>query len=53
MKYKGIATREIAFPIGGIGTGCISLAGNGRLVDWEIYNKPAKETENAYTHFAV
>lgn len=53
MKYKGMATREIAFPIGGIGSGCISLAGYGRLVDWEIYNRPAKETENFYTHFAV
>lgn len=29
-------------PIGGIGTGTISLAGRGALVDWEIRNRPAK-----------
>nr|WP_179390497.1 GH116 family glycosyl-hydrolase [Psychromicrobium silvestre] len=29
-------------PIGGIGTGCISLSGTGQLVDWELFNRPAK-----------
>lgn len=53
MKYKGKNIREISFPVGGIGTGCIGLAGNGRLIDWEIYNRPAKASENFYTHFAV
>ncbi len=33
---------EVAFPLGGLGTGCISLSGWGHLVDWEIRNRPAK-----------
>jgi len=28
--YRGSKTNEISFPLGGIGTGCIGLAGNGR-----------------------
>ena len=28
--------KEISFPMGGIGTDCIGLSGNGTLVDWEI-----------------
>ncbi len=33
---------KIALPIGGIGTGTISLGGRGNLQDWEIVNRPAK-----------
>ncbi|MBT5873627.1 MAG: hypothetical protein HOH43_09425 [Candidatus Latescibacteria bacterium] len=33
---------KIALPIGGIGTGTISLGGRGDLRDWEIVNRPAK-----------
>jgi len=51
--YKGNKTREISFPIGGIGTGCIGLAGNGRLIDWEIFNRPNKGGINGISHFAV
>jgi len=29
-------------PIGGIGTGTVSLSGRGALRDWEIVNRPAK-----------
>lgn len=29
-------------PLGGIGTGTISLSGRGGLVDWEIFNEPSK-----------
>lgn len=46
-------TKNISFPIGGIGTGCIGLSGNGELIDWEIYNRPNKNTRNGYSHFAV
>lgn len=40
--YRGDHLREIAFPLGGIGTGCVSLDGRGGLRDWEIYNRPNK-----------
>ena len=53
MTYTGEYTREIVFPLGGIGTGSIGLSGNGRLVDWEIYNHPDKGSVNGYSHFAV
>lgn len=53
MKYTGENLREISFPLGGIGTGCIGFAGNGRLIDWEIFNHPNKGSLNGYTHIAV
>ncbi len=34
--------QKIALPIGGIGTGTVSLSGRGSLVDWEIMNRPGK-----------
>ena len=51
--YQGAKTREISFPLGGLGTGCIGLSGDGRLVDWEIFNKPNKGVINGYSHFAI
>src|SRR5690606_17248670 len=51
--YEGERTREISFPLGGIGTGSIGLSGAGRLVDWEILNRPAKGITNGISHFAV
>ncbi len=51
--YKKQYTKEISFPIGGIGTGSIGFGGNGRLHDWEIFNRPAKGSLNGYSHFAV
>ena len=50
MIYKG---KNISFPLGGIGTGCIGLGGNGELKDWEIFNRPNKCTRNGYSHFAI
>ncbi|MFN2230534.1 MAG: GH116 family glycosyl-hydrolase [Anaerolineae bacterium] len=38
--YEGAQLAEIAFPIGGIGTGSVSLSGTGALRDWEIFNRP-------------
>ncbi|GLX67730.1 GH116 family glycosyl-hydrolase [Paenibacillus glycanilyticus] len=52
-SYKGAKTREISFPLGGIGSGSIGLAGNGRLIDWEIFNRPNKKSFNGFSHFAV
>lgn len=53
MEYTGRKTARIKFPLGGIGTGCIALAGNGSLLDWEIFNRPNKNTYNGFSHFAV
>ncbi|MCC7408690.1 MAG: hypothetical protein IT442_11510, partial [Phycisphaeraceae bacterium] len=44
VTYRGPQLREVAFPLGGIGAGCVSLEGRGSLRDWEIYNRPAKGT---------
>lgn len=53
MRYTGDFTREISFPLGGIGTGSIGLDGSGRLIDWEIFNRPSKGSINGYSHFAI
>ncbi len=51
--YRNEKTNQISFPLGGIGTGCIGLAGNGRLIDWEIFNRPNKGGVNGFSHFAI
>lgn len=51
--YKGEKTKEIVFPLGGIGTGSIGLCGNGVLADFEIFNRPNKGSFNGMTFFAV
>ncbi len=53
MLYTGRQTAEISFPLGGIGTGCVGLGGNGRLRDWEIFGKPNKGSEFGFSHFAI
>ena len=40
--YDAAHLRRIALPLGGIGTGTVSLGGKGDLRDWEIMNRPAK-----------
>jgi len=51
--YQNEKTSQISFPLGGIGTGSIGLAGNGRLIDWEIFNRPSKGSVNGFSHFAI
>ena len=53
MKYIGDFTKEISFPLGGIGTGSVGISGSGRLIDWEIFNRPSKGSINSYSHFAI
>ena len=40
--YEGEFLDRVKMPLGGIGTGTISLAGNGALVDWELQGAPNK-----------
>ncbi|MBM3211870.1 hypothetical protein FJZ33_06615, partial [Candidatus Poribacteria bacterium] len=51
--YTDNHLNEIAFPLGGIGTGCVSLSGSGQLVDWEIFNRPNKGYRPDYTFFML
>ncbi len=47
--FEGQALSEIAFPLGGIGTGCISLGGRGQLRDWEIFGRPNQGFRPSFT----
>lgn len=44
---------EVSFPLGGIGAGSIGLAADGRLVDWELFSRPNRQSINFFTHFAI
>jgi non-lysosomal glucosylceramidase len=52
-SYEGASLKEIAFPLGGIGTGTVSLGGRGQLRDWEIFNRPGKGVDLPFTFFAL
>ena len=39
--YRGNQLSQIAFPLGGIGAGCICLNGYGGLQDFSVRNRPS------------
>lgn len=39
--YEGKYLDEVAMPLGGIGTGTVSIGGRGDLRDWELMNRGA------------
>jgi non-lysosomal glucosylceramidase len=47
--FAGEQLSEVAFPLGGIGTGTVSLGGRAQLRDWEIFNRPAKRRILSYS----
>lgn len=51
--YSGEHRAQIAFPIGGIGTGSISIGGWGQLRDFEIFNRPAKGQDCQMAFFSL
>src|SRR5262245_37002321 len=51
--FRGPALSQIAFPLGGIGTGTVSLSGRGNLQDWELWNRPGKGNTLARTFLAI
>jgi non-lysosomal glucosylceramidase len=53
MRTFTAEDRVVAFPLGGIGTGNVSLGARGDLRDWEIFNHPGKGTLMPNTFFAI
>ena len=51
--FEEKALSQIAFPLGGIGTGTISMRGRGQLRDWEIFNRPGKGLNLPFSFFAI
>ncbi|MBR7004501.1 MAG: hypothetical protein IKI00_05975 [Bacteroidales bacterium] len=47
--YDGAHLEKIALPLGGIGTGNVSLGGRGEIRDWEIMNVPGKGNSTVTT----
>jgi uncharacterized protein (DUF608 family) len=46
--FSGRQLAMIAFPLGGVAAGSVSLGGRGQLRDWEIFNRPDKGNNLAY-----
>lgn len=51
--YTGGQLKTIAFPLGGVGAGSLSLGGRGQLRDWEIFNRPNKGFSPNYAFPAI
>ena len=41
------------FPLGGLGTGSVTLHASGALTEFEIFNRPAKGNKLPYSFFAI
>jgi uncharacterized protein (DUF608 family) len=52
-RFQGRQLALIAFPLGGVGAGSVSLGGRGQLRDWEIFNRPDKGRILNYTFPAI
>ena len=51
--FTGRRLTAIAFPLGGVCAGCVSLGGRGQLRDWEIFNRPDKGNAPSYAFPAI
>ncbi len=51
--FGGRRLNAIAFPLGGVCAGCVSLGGRGQLRDWEIFNRPDKGNAPSYAFPAI
>jgi uncharacterized protein (DUF608 family) len=52
-RFTGEHLSQVAFPLGGIGTGTVSLGGRGDLRDWEIFNRPNKGRSLPFTFVTI
>ncbi|MET9021748.1 GH116 family glycosyl-hydrolase [Actinopolymorpha sp. NPDC004070] len=52
-RYDVAHSLRVALPLGGIGTGTVSLGGRGDLRDWEVVNRPAKGFAPKWSFFAL
>jgi uncharacterized protein (DUF608 family) len=50
---RGSTSRAAAFPLGGIGTGNVSIGARGALRDWELANRPDKGATLPFSFFAI
>lgn len=48
-SYDEAHLQQVALPLGGIGTGTVSLGGRGELRDWEMMNVPGKGNSTVMT----
>jgi hypothetical protein len=51
--FAGRKLTAIAFPLGGVCAGCISLGGRGQLRDSEIFNRPDQGNNPSYAFPAI
>ncbi|HEY3280894.1 MAG TPA: GH116 family glycosyl-hydrolase [Armatimonadota bacterium] len=52
-RYDSDHLREIAMPIGGIGTGFFALGGRGQLTDWQLMSRPNRGWKPMYSHLIL
>jgi non-lysosomal glucosylceramidase len=57
IAYAGVTlpgdATVAAFPLGGIGTGNVSLGARGEFRDWELFNAPGKGNKLPYSFFSL
>ncbi|MCS6831912.1 MAG: GH116 family glycosyl-hydrolase, partial [bacterium] len=51
--YPAERIRAIVMPVGGIGTGCFALGGDGALLDWQLMSRPHRGWRPAYSHLLL
>jgi non-lysosomal glucosylceramidase len=52
-RYPASRVRAIAMPVGGIGTGCVALAGDGALIDWQLMSRPHRGWRPPWAHLLL
>ena len=53
LTYRGERLRAVTLPLGGIGTGCVALAGDGGLRQWQIANNVNHDAHVPHSFFAI